>query len=107
MAANAPRSRARVQNFTRPDGVALKEHLETVIAAEHEFVMAKLLSVKEAGELSAQRQDDQIDRIKADISDLKRSRDQSAGKASQTSVIISMLFGVAGIVFGFVNLIMH
>jgi hypothetical protein len=105
MADRAPRSRA--PNFTKPDGVALKEHLETVIAAEHEFFMAKLLSVKEASELSGRRQDDQIDGIKKDVSDLKRSRDQSAGKASQTSVIISMLFGVAGIVFGIVNLIVH
>jgi hypothetical protein len=105
MAANAPRSRA--PNFTKPDGVALKEHLETRIAAQDDFFMAKLAAVEKAGELSARRQDDQIDRIKEDVSDLKRSRDEATGKASQTSVIIAYLIGGAGLVVGIINLLAH
>lgn len=132
MPAAAPRSRA--PNFTKPDGVALKEHLELRIAAQHDYFAAKLAAIEKADELASRRLDErlatmnefreamgdlsgrmvtreelalQMERARADIADLKKSRDQAAGKASQTSVIISMLFGVAGVVFGLINLLAH
>ena len=47
----------------------------------------------------------QVKQITADIADLKRSRDEATGKASQTSVLISMAFGLAGLIFGIINLL--
>jgi len=129
MAETTPRRRA--QNFTKPDGVELKEYLEKLIAAEHDYFMAKLAAIEKATEIAASSMRDrlagmnefraamqdlsarmvtraemalQMDKLESDIADLKRSRDLAAGKASQTSVIISLLFGVAGVIFGIINL---
>ena len=122
----------RAPNFTKPDGVELKEHLETRIAAQHDYFMARLEAVEKAtavasgslrerlagmnefrnamSDLSSRMMTREevsllMKKLDADIADLKKSRDQAEGKASQTSVIISLLFGVAGVILGAVGLL--
>ena len=130
----SPRRRTHTQNFTKPDGVELKEYLETLIAGQHDYFMARLQASEKAtsiasdnlserlagmnefrqamGDLSARmitREEVALmmEKLNADIADLKKSRDQAAGKASQSSVIVSLLFGAAGIVLGAVGLIIR
>ena len=128
--AESPRS--RVQNFTKPDGVALKEHFEKLLAAQYDYFTARLDAAEKATEIAAGNMGNRLAsmnefraamqdlssrmvtreeqalltrKLEADIADLKKSRDQAEGKASQTSVIISLLFGVAGVIFGIINLL--
>jgi len=97
----------RRENFTKPDGVALKEHLETRLAAQRDYFLARFEAVEKATDLMAEGLLERLAGIALDIADLKRSRDVAAGKASQSSVIISMLFGLAGVVLGIVGLLLR
>jgi hypothetical protein len=128
--ADAPRR--RTPNFTKPDGVALKEHFETRLAAQNDYFMARLDALDKAtgiasnnlkerlagmnefraamGDLSGRMMTREevvllMKKVDADIADLKKSRDRAEGKASQTSVLISYLIGGAGLVFGIINLL--
>jgi hypothetical protein len=125
------RRATRPSNFTQPDGVALKEHLETRIAAQSEYFLARLDAVEKASCVAGRRLDErlaamnefrnamgdlsnrmvtrgelglQMDQVGLDIADLKKSRDMAAGKASQTSVMVSYVIGIAGLVMGVIGL---
>ena len=101
---NAPESKPS-RNFTKADGITLRDYFEAKLQAERCYFESRLLALEKASDIVSKARTDQIERITVDIADLKRSRDEAAGKASQTSVLISMAFGIAGIVFGIVNLL--
>jgi hypothetical protein len=121
-------------SFNAADAVSLRDHFEQRLLAQREYFEMRLASIAQATELAAKGQetrfgnvnefrgalvdlsarmatrqevDLQLDRVRADLADLKRSRDESAGKASQSSVIVSMLFGVAGLVLAVVGLLLR
>ena len=107
----------------RADTVALREHLEAMIKAESCYLKARILALEKASEIEAERLKEriaataearrvanevitmQIDRMEDDIANLKQSRDEQTGKASQSSVILSLILGVSGLVVGVVSLL--
>jgi hypothetical protein len=119
-------------SFNAADGVSLRDHLQQQLVAQRDYFEMRLASIAQATELAAKTQDArfgnvnefrgaltdlsnrmatrqeldlQLDKLRGDIVDLKRSRDEASGKASQTSVIVSMLFGVSGLVVAIVGLL--
>ena len=120
------------RGITRADGVALKEYLEKQLDGQRALYDSRLLALEKATEVAArvlgerlagmnefreQLRDQagrfatrteveiQLEKIDLQIKDLRQSRDEATGKASQTSVLISMGFGVAGLIFGVINLL--
>ena len=54
-----------------------------------------------------ERVDGQYDKICSDITDLRKSRDETRGKADQSSVNTAMLIAVVGIIIGVIGLVSH
>ena len=120
--------------FNRPDAVALREHLECRIAAQAAFFDARIGAIEKATDIATARLaerlagmnefresmndmasrmitrnevDIQVEKIESQLADLKKSRDQLEGKASQKSADIALLFGAAGTVISIVGLLLH
>jgi hypothetical protein len=118
--------------FGRADGVALREHLEAMLAAKVCYVEARIAGMEKATEIATRRLEErlasmnefraslsdqstrmvtrnemslQVGRLQEDISDLKRSRDELTGKASQSSVTTAMLLGIAGLILAIIGLL--
>jgi len=120
------------RGITRADGVALKEYLEKQLDSQAALYDSRLAALEKATEVAAKVLGDrlagmnefreamgdlsnrmvtraelmvQLDKVDIQLKDLRKSRDESAGKASQTSVIIDLGFGVAGLIFGIIDLL--
>ncbi|RPJ40105.1 MAG: hypothetical protein EHM35_00435 [Planctomycetaceae bacterium] len=120
------------RTFNRTDGVALKEHLEGQISALRCFYDARFVGLEKAIGTSERRLDErlasmnefrsamgdlgarmvtrtemavQLEKIAAAVDDLKQFRDRLDGKASQQSVTMAQLMGMAGLLLGLVSLV--
>ena len=120
------------RGITRADGVALKEYLEKQLDSQAALYDSRLAALEKATEVAAKVLGDrlagmnefreamgdlsnrmvtraelmvQLDKVDIQLKDLRKSRDESAGKASQTSVLIALGFGVAGLIFGIIDLL--
>lgn len=127
-----PAGSTTTKGFNKGDGVALREYLEHRIVSQGQLLTVRLEALEKASDVAASALKErlagmnefrdamgdlsnrmvtrdeyalQVLHLQRDLADLKKSRDEATGKASQTSVIVSMLFGVAGIIFGIVNLL--
>lgn len=127
MTDNPPRSR----DFGQADGVALREHLEAMLNAKTCYFEARITAMEKATEVATRRLEErlasmnefraslsdlsshmatrnelalQVERLQEDISDLKRSRDELTGKASQSSVTTATVLGVAGLILALIGL---
>ena len=119
------------RGFNRPDGVALKEHLETRLDALQKHIEAQLHSVDRATVLALQTMDKrlegmnefrealkdttarlatreelalQVGRLKSDIDELKHYRATMEGKASQSSVNAATVLSVVGLIVALISL---
>ena len=97
-------------NFTKSDGVSLREHLESRLIHEHEYFEARIIALEKASTADTQTLNRRLagmnefrdamndlsnrmatrnevqaraERVDMDIADLKSSRDEGRGKASQ------------------------
>ena len=67
---------------------------------------AKTFLTKNEHELYFQRTEEKYNKTCEDINDLKKSRDENAGKATQTQVIITLIIGVVGVLFGGISILL-
>jgi hypothetical protein len=129
--ADTPQRRP-AQNFTKPDGVALKEHFDAQMVSLRCYTDARLTGLEKASDVAAKRLDDrlatmnefrsamgdlssrmvtraellvQLDKVDAILDDLKQSRDRLDGKASQKSVDTAMLIALGGLLLGAASLV--
>ena len=109
------------RNFTKSDGVSLKDYFEARLSAiETATVVATTALDRRLGGMNEFREamKDQaaqmvtrselnvrFERIDEELESLRTYRDRMEGKASQTSVIVSLVFGIAGLIFGIINLL--
>lgn len=120
------------KTFNRADAVALRDHLEIVIAAQRAYFESKFAAMERATCVATDRlserlagmnefrdamkdlqgrmvtrdeMDVQISKIVTQIDDLRKSRDQLEGKASQKSADTALIFGAPGTILGIVGLL--
>ena len=120
------------RNFTAADGVSLKEYFDTrldavqmstdLAARSLESRLSQMNEIREAMREQAARSPSrdevsilidklasetriEIRKICADINDLKLSRAELHGKASQSSLNISMALALLGLLFGLINIV--
>ena len=133
-----PAAQGTSRGFNRPDGVALKEHLETRLESLQKHIEAQLHSIDRATCLALQTMDKRlegmnefrealkdttarlatreelamqatrnreiVERLDADINELKQYRASMEGKASQTSVNAATALSVAGLILALISL---
>ena len=126
------------RDFNRPDGVALKEHLETRLEALQKHTDTQLRSMDRATCLALQTMDKRlegmnefrealkdttarlatrdelrmqatrnreiVERLDADINELKHYRATMEGKASQSSVNAATMLSVIGLILALISL---
>ena len=122
----------RVPNFTKSDGVSLKEHVESRLNAEHQYFETKIAAVERALSESAvvlnrrlagmnefrdamsdlsnrmatrNEMDVHLKQVAAELADLKKSRDMASGKASQTALLITLAFSLLGVAISVINML--
>ena len=120
------------RSFTAADGVSLKEYFDTrldavqmsteLAARSLESRLSQMNEIREAMREQAARSPSrdevnilidklasetriEIRKICADINDLKLSRAELHGKASQSSLNISMALALLGLLFGLINIV--
>ena len=123
---------ANDRQLTVADGVSLRDHIDTRLAAMHEYNEARLMAMEKATDTATTQLNNrlegmnefrsalkdqtaqmvtrselviQLERIDVVLNDLKKYRDQSAGAASQQSVIIAYILAVIGLVTGVLGLL--
>ena len=123
---------ANDRQLTVADGVSLRDHIDTRLAAMHEYNEARLMAMEKATDTATTQLNNRLEgmnefrsalkdqtaqmvtrsemvtqmaRIDAVLDDLKKYRDQSAGAASQQSVIIAYILAVIGLVTGVLGLL--
>ena len=103
----------RVRSLTPADGVALREYLEAKLEGRACLIDARIVAVERANELAGRVLEERLAAINSRseinaraIDDLKTFRDRLDGKASQQSVILATVLGLAGLVFGVVDLLL-
>jgi hypothetical protein len=68
--------------------------------------MRKLLTDRETNYVQKVEIAPRLERIEEDVRELRESRAEMCGKASQTSVIVAYILSIAGFVLGFIHLFM-
>ena len=103
----------RARSLTPADGIALREYLETKLDGQVCLIQARIMAVERANELAGRVLEERLVAINARsdinaraIDDLKTFRDRLDGKASQQSVILATVLGLAGLVFAVVDLLL-
>src|SRR5512139_2315638 len=96
-----------------PDGVQLKEYVEARLEAQRCYTEVRIVAVEKAIEQSGRVLEERLMTINARsdanaraIDELKTFRDRLDGKASQQSVILATILGIAGLIFGVVYLLL-
>jgi len=127
-----PTQTKRPANFTQRDGVSLKEYTESRLAAEHDYFEKRIEALEKATCVATATMDRRlagmnefreamsdmssrmatrtemqlrVDQLSVDISDLRKSRDIATGKASTTSVLITLALSLVGLAISLVNLL--
>ena len=103
----------RPRSLTPADGVALREYLEAKLEGRACLIEARIVAVERANELAGRVLEERLaainirsDANSQSINELKTFRDRLDGKASQQSVILATILGIAGLVFGVVDLLL-
>ena len=86
------------EQFTRADGITLEKYMEKQLAAmEKATTLAAGITKVELAAICSQ-----IERLEMEVRDLRESRAELAGKASQTSVIVSYILAIVSLVMAIV-----
>ncbi len=118
-------------SYTLQDGVALKEHLEVRLDALQAWTETRLTSLEKATETARRTMETrlesmnefrdalrdttgrlatreelvlQVDRLTTDISDLKKFKNVTEGKASQQSVNVATILGIISLLIALTSL---
>jgi len=110
-------------SFNAQDGVTLREYFEARLSAvEQASNLAACALEKRLGSMNEFRDTlrdqaskfvtreevtHQLRPILAELSELKTYRDRMEGKASQQSVMVSLVIAVIGVVTGVISLVLH
>jgi hypothetical protein len=101
------------RSLTQSDGVALREYLEAKLDGQVCLIQSRIMAVERANDLAGKVLEERLVAIntRSDVNaraidDLKTFRDRLDGKASQQSVILATILGLAGLIFGVVDLLM-
>jgi hypothetical protein len=86
------------------DDVKLKEFLEKVIEAQHDYFMSRLAAIETASRLALNALDAKYEHFRVEIEDLKKYKSVSEGKASQGSVYFFGLLSVAALIISIIKM---